>query len=387
MKFEKITLAAAVSAVTLATSNVASSAETVTEALTSGKAFGDVRLRYEDVDQDTRDGSALTLRTRIGYTTGSLNGFSATAEFEDVRVVLGEDDYNAAGLNGNTTDSVIADPEVSELDQAFLQYKNDTLTAKIGRQVFTLDDHRFVGHVAWRQDRQTFDALSIKLTPTEDFTFTAAYLDQRNRIFAEARDIDSQDIILHAAYKTPVGPLKAYSYMLDVEDVDNAENDTLGVSFAPKLGPVKLHLEYATQETAANEADYLRLEVSGKTGPVMLKAGYELLGSDDGNYGFSTPLATLHKFNGWADAFLATPAGGLEDTYFSVSGKLAGGKAAVIYHTFSSDEGDAVDADEIDLLYTKKFGKNYYAGAKVAMFSPDGGTDVDKFWLWVGASF
>ena len=28
-----------------------------------------------------------------------------------------------------------------------------------------------------------------------------------------------------------------------------------------------------------------------------------------------TPLATLHKFNGWADLFLTTPNAGLEDAY------------------------------------------------------------------------
>ena len=35
-----------------------------------------------------------------------------------------------------------------------------------------------------------------------------------------------------------------------------------------------------------------------------LSVGYEVLGSDNG-VGFYTPLATLAKFNGWADAFLA----------------------------------------------------------------------------------
>jgi hypothetical protein len=35
------------------------------------------------------------------------------------------------------------------------------LSGKIGRQVITMDNHRFVGHVGWRQDRQTFDALTL----------------------------------------------------------------------------------------------------------------------------------------------------------------------------------------------------------------------------------
>ena len=35
----------------------------------------------------------------------------------------------------------------------------------------------------------------------------------------------------------------------------------------------------------------------------------------NGTIGFSTPLATLHIFQGWADVFLTTPTTGIEDFY------------------------------------------------------------------------
>ena len=35
----------------------------------------------------------------------------------------------------------------------------------------------------------------------------------------------------------------------------------------------------------------------------------------NGTIGFSTPLATLHKFQGFADVFLTTPASGITDAY------------------------------------------------------------------------
>ncbi len=396
MTTKKIALSAAISLLAGGYTNIAVSAETITEALTGGKAYGHFNLRMEAVEQDNarEDATALTLRTRLGYNTDTISGFSGTVEFEDSRIVPlpGADEFSTPnGFNG-TEYSVIADPETTELDQFLVQYKNDVVTAKLGRQVFTLDDHRFIGHVGWRQDRQTFDALSVVVSPVKEFKITFAYLDQRNRIIAEDADKDSEDIILNAAYTTPIGPVKAYAYLLDEEDVDNAKNDTIGFSFAPKFDNLSFHAEFATQETDNNEADYLRLEGALKAGAVNLKAGYELLGSDEGEYGFSTPLATLHKFNGWADQFLGTPDGGLEDIYFSVSGKVLGGKAAAIYHDFSSDEGDAVDASEIDLLYTKKFGKNYNFGVKAAFFTTDSDqiatiVDTDKLWLWVGAGF
>ena len=46
----------------------------------------------------------------------------------------------------------------------------------------------------------------------------------------------------------------------------------------------------------------------------LWRSGYELLGSDGVTVAFSTPLATLHAFEGWADKFLATPAAGITDS-------------------------------------------------------------------------
>ena len=64
-------------------------------ALSDSKAWADLNLRYEAVDQDNalEDASALTLRTRLGFSSGSVNGFSFTAEVEDSRIALGQDEF------------------------------------------------------------------------------------------------------------------------------------------------------------------------------------------------------------------------------------------------------------------------------------------------------
>lgn len=376
------------------------SATSITEALTSGKAYGNFNLRYESVDQDNalKDADALTLRTRLGYVTGTVSGFSATIEVEDSRVVFGQDDYSVPPTGFKTGEySVIADPESTEVDQGFIQYKTDSFTGKLGRQVITLDNHRFVGHVGWRQDRQTFDGLSAKFSVSDKFDVMGAYLTQRNRIFADNGDINSEDLLLNASLKTPVGKLTAYAYLLEVDnDTDNGL-DTYGIRLSGKKDAFTYTAEFATQDSdsgaASYDADYLFLEGGTKIGPVTAKLGYEVLGSDDGAYGFSTPLATLHKFNGWTDQFLGTPGVGLEDLYLSVSGKVAGGKLALIYHDFSADDSAGADdlGDEIDLLYAKKFGKNYSAGIKYGAYSAGdasfGKVDTDKLWIWGSASF
>lgn len=376
----------------------------ISSAISGGKAYGDVRLRYESVEQDNplKDANALTIRTRLGYQTAELSGFSAGIEFEDSRTVLGVDDYNNT-LGKKTNYSVVADPETTELDQGYLKYKNDAVTATLGRQVITLDNHRFVGHVGWRQDRQTFDGIRLQTNLSEALSAEYSYLVKRNRIFAEEKDIDSKDHLFNLGYQTSLGKLSAYAYLLEVDqDLDNSL-DTFGMRFAGKKATsedltVLYSAEFATQESESGstsyDANYLALELGAEVSGVTAKLGIEQLGSDGGNYGFSTPLATLHKFNGWTDQFLGTPNQGLVDTYVSVGGMLAGLKLAAIYHDFAADESSAgVDdlGSELDLLVAKKFSEMYSGGVKYGMYSAGdvgaGKVDTDKLWVWLAAKF
>ena len=132
---------------------------------------------------------------------------------------------------------------------------------------------------------------------------------------------------------------------------------------------------------------YLAATVSG----ITAKIDHEVLGSDDGAYGFSTPLATLHKFNGWTDQFLSTPAQGLVDTTFSLSGKLGKGKWLLAYHNFSADEStEGVDdlGSEINVQYTAKVMEHFNFGIKYGHYTAeDIKVDADKLWVWVGTKF
>lgn len=378
-------------------------ADSITEALINGKTSANLNLRYENVSQDNalKDADALTLRTRITYETASLKGFSSLVEFEDSRNVLGFDEYNNT-LGNHTEYSVIADPETTELDQFLLQYKSTQLTVKAGRQLITKGNHRFVGHVGWRQDRQTFDGITLAYQPINDLTLEYGYLNQRNRIFAQGKDIDSKDHLLNASYKTAIGTIAAYGYLLEIDNGVENGLDTFGLSLngTSEVGkqPISYKLEYATQDsdsaTTSYTVDYFSAELGTLFSGISIKVGYELLGSDDGMYGFSTPLATLHKFNGWTDQFLSTPKEGLSDLYASIGGKLGGGKWALIYHKFDADKAsDSVDdlGSEIDAVYTKSFTKNYSAGLKFASYSAGdsaaGKVDTDKVWVWGTVKF
>lgn len=358
----------------------------------AGTANVDLRLRYESVSQDNalEDASALTLRTVANFKTKSKEGFYGFVELENSIALI--EDYNST-QNGETGYSVIADPATTELDQAYVGYSANGLSVKLGRQVITMDGHRFVGHVGWRNDKQTFDAISATYAASEKLKLSGAYITKRNRIFADAGDIDSSDILLNAALTTDFGKVTGYAYLLDQDE--GSVIDTYGASLNGKASAISYKVELATQttETAAGaeyDTSYFAVEGGTKVGPVMVKAGYESLGSDDGMAGFATPLATLHKFNGWSDQFLGTPAQGLNDFYATVAGKFSGGKYAVTFHSYSADEAsDTVDdlGSEINAVVNTKV-SGFPVGVKVASYSAgDIKADTTKVWLWTGYKF
>lgn len=379
-------------------------AESLEAALAGGKAGLDLRYRYEMVDQTgiAEKAKASTLRTRLNYATESYLDTSAFIEFDDV-MALGDIKYNnATGLpSAKTGYPVVADPEGTEVNQAFLTYKGlaDT-TLKLGRQRVIFDNSRFIGNVGWRQNEQTYDAFTLANSSLKDTTAVYGYVTNVNTIFGEESakgNTDTETHLLNIAYSgLAAGKLSAYGYFLDLTNAPAASNSTLGIRFA---GGTKVSdavkalytLEYAKQSdykegASTIDADYNLIELGADVGGITAMVGYEVLGAKTS--AFSTPLATLHAFNGWADKFLATPANGLVDTYLSVEGKVADVKLQAVYHDFSADVGGASYGTEIDLLAARKFGKNYTVLAKYASYSADTfATDTDKMWLIGQAQF
>ena len=102
---------------------------------------------------------------------------------------------------------------------------------------------------------------------------------------------------------------------------------------------------------------------------------------------FQTPLATLHKFQGWADKFLTTPPNGIRDWYGSAGYGwkkplgLDGINATLVYHRFGSDRIAIHYGNEWDAMITARKGR-WTATAKLAAYDADlFATDTRKFWL------
>jgi hypothetical protein len=311
-------------------------------------------------------------------------------------------DNYADGVVANPGYPVVADPEVTEVNQVWVAYSTGKTKGILGRQRLVLDNARFIGDVAWRQDMQTVDAFVLQDSTIDRLAFTYAYLWQVNRIFGDALDWDSDSHVVHASYAgLPLGTLSGYAYLLDFDQPAGARGNstaTYGVSFSGASAvsdTVKLsyRLEYSTQSDYGSSplnyiADYYGLEVGAVMKPVTLAAGYEVLGSDNGQ-GFRTPLATLHAFNGWADVFLATPAGGLRDTYVKVAAALPGSLQFLgFYHRFEADRGGARFGDEIDLQVVRRLNKSLTLTAKAAFFDGKPGfADRNKYMVQADYAF
>ena len=103
------------------------SAETINEAFKETNISGNFNFRYENVGDDVGNDELLSLRSRLTFNTGTYNGFSVLAEIEDVTHIL--------GVDGPLPGPFEVDQEVTEVDQIHLQYKNDKVSVKLGRQL------------------------------------------------------------------------------------------------------------------------------------------------------------------------------------------------------------------------------------------------------------
>lgn len=376
----------------------------------------DGRVRLETVDTPTLDADALTLRIRAGAELKHGSGLSLLAE--GMGTVALDQTYNAfpfavADSQRRPGYAVVADPMNVGLGRLQLQYKSKPLTVTLGRQRVNLDDQRWVGSVGWRQNEQTFDGVrsEAELGPVGlDATYT---ISQRTIFGSDAgarAAYNGHFVFLGAKGKLGPANFAAFAYLLDYNPAAqvgtlaaaNADTQTYGLRAATpfKLVPgsvLNLTASFARQsawkQNLANySADYIAFEAGLSRGPINLMAGYELLGSDQG-HAVQTPMATLHKFNGWADLFPTTPVGGLTDWYGGGAIKFPRVKgfpaltAGIIFHRFESDVGKLHYGDEWDASLGFKAGRANLL-AKFADYKADGfGADTRKVWLQVEFSY
>lgn len=367
-----------------------------------------VRARIELADIDGFDHSeAYTVRIRAGIGSKPLYGFTGYAELENMNTFSEGDYFN--GAETPTGQTIIADPEVTELNQLFLNYEREGLYAKVGRQRLTLDNQRFVGNVGWRQNEQTFDAAWLHSSLNiEGFDIGYGYLEHINRIFGDkgsssTQDWDSDSHIIHASYAAcDCLQVTAFAYIFDFEDdspTNSANSYGLRVTGSQQLGESDWSLKYAGSYARQADAGKNPVDYTANYGAVdssvsysgvgEVGAGYEFLGSDDGKARFVTPLATAHKFNGYADAFVDNGGvDGLQDFYVYLKPQLPWTlKGALIYHRFWSDYGGNHLASEWDAVLEWPVLEHVTLLTKGAYFEGTSRGPADRWRYWFEVTF
>ena len=380
----------------------------------------DARLRWEDVDQPTtalKTADAVTMRVRAGFELKDApTHLSFLAEAAGNLAI--DDHYNAfpyalTGSQRRPQYATVADPNNIALNRLQLQYRTANLGLTVGRQRINLDDERWVGSVGWRQNEQTFNAVrgEAKFGPV---SLDATYADRQNTIYGNDGGprvgYDGQFWFLTGGIKTGPVMTRGFAYLLDYDPTSfafqNNSSQTYGFrsTGSLKLLP-KLKLNFAgsfARQSAYKDnptrfaATYGAAEAGLGLANLTVKAGYELLGADTRalsatgaitTIAMQTPMATLHKFDGWADLFLTTPAKGLQDSYAGVAYRFAevkavpGLNAQVTYHQYGSDIGSLRYGHETDASVGFKTGPISWL-VKYADYVARGfGVNTRKFWL------
>jgi hypothetical protein len=327
--------------------------------LEAGTPMADLRARFEAVDDKSKtvNARAYTLRTRLGYETASWNGLNVLAELDQIWDVGGP--FNST-RNGRILYPTVADPAMTALNRLQLTYKSafDTKFV-IGRQRILLADQRFVGNAGWRQHEQTFDAVTVTNESVPHLSLSYSYVDRVNRVYGSASPWPSSGPagafhcdchILDAVYSgVPSLKLEAFGLLLALDQRHGPLNAMIATS---KLSTATIGLRadeqivigddltakalvaYAHQTGYRNnpvrvDLGYWRGEASLDYAGLAVTVGYESM-QGNGTLGFSTPLATTHAFDGWADLFLTTPANGLDNLYFK--GSYAAKSVASLLH-------------------------------------------------------
>ncbi|WP_300399367.1 hypothetical protein [uncultured Sphingobium sp.] len=370
--------------------------------------LAEARLRYEHVDQDglpQEKADALTVRARAGLTASS-GALSASIVGQGTLAIV---DHYYDGLNGAPTRPIVADPENVALYIAQLQYKTKAVALTAGRQKIVLDDERFVGNVAFRDNAQTFDAVRAELTPVKGLKLDVAYAWSVRSIWgvqgtrARQKAVSGDNILANLSYTTPIGTMTGFAYLVNQDEAAvqayRLSSQTYGVRLAgakalSKAAKLSYQLSYARQSDYHRNpndysADYWLADATLDVKGWKLNGGYEVLGADNGRpfTSFQTPLGTNFKFQGWADKFLTTPANGVRDLYVGGGygwkkwGRLSAITLTASWHRFDSDRLDQHYGNEVDLLATAKVKKTALSVRYAHYDARALATDTNKVWL------
>lgn len=424
------------------TNDIAMQLQPVTflDAIKQGKSLSSVRARFEHVNQTgfqstnanatpLKNAYAFTNRTLIGWQTAPYRHMSVAAQITDVHEF--NDQFNdrrnnfAEHSNGTANASIykrqfpnIVDSGYTDINQLYVDWTAISHTkVRAGRQAVNLDNVRFIGDIAFRQNMQVFDGLSVLNTSVPSTEIYVAHFDKVRQINTKSRDGNID--IINAKYRlTPTVSLSGYGYFIGVDNLSQNNGNPLAAGIVAQggngLGPNNDLFGNATTDASSKtlgfrldgsypinsnwnalftaefakqnayqggsnliDAHYLKTGAGLAYKSWSLRLDYEKLASHNSQYAFQTPLGTNHLFQGWTDHFLVTPRQGIEDVFVSAAGKFDKFKLYAEYHilksykSFQTLNGDLADqyGTEFDASMMYSFTSSFWTKLEYAKFN------------------
>jgi len=376
---------------------------------------GQIRQRTQvddrDFNADTSPFDFHELRTRLHAGFTPVERVEAFVQIQDTR-------------NFGDGVSTLSPPDGTfDLHQGYFKLTNlfdAPLSLKVGRQKLVYGTQRLVGGVEWSNQARTFDGGVLAYDgETASVDLFAARLPPR---FDNSRGGADNLIGLYSTWAlTPNQTLDVYAiFDNDSGEVTGTDETRLtrftpGVTLKGSVSQLSYTLEgiYQGGEQAGNPIQASLLSAFAKytfdtSRRPSIGAGYTRLSgddpTDDEDGTFQTLFATNHKFYGFMDYFLGTPAAGLQDAHLKLSAGLSEkiSVGANIHH-FVEAEGGSGSTDtfgqEVDLTLSYQFADPVSVTVGASSFFPGdtlpssgapdvsgGNTDDTSYWGYVMTS-
>ncbi len=285
-----------------------------------------------------------------------------------------------------------------ELGKTFLSegwgrfFLTPDISFKVGRQIISYDNQRFIGGLEWAQQGRRHDAmlfmyekdasktklhLGIAFNQDDDIPEPALLQSPGARFYSVGGNYKTMQYgWFHKDFETLKLSLLALNAGYQNTDSTESFKQTFGVIASKSLGTISIggDVYYQTGEFNSRKVDALLAGANMiiKTNATPVTIGYEYISGKDADdtssslTNFSPDFGTNHAHNGYMDYFFVGPANGtvgVQDIYLKTKFSIGKGSLMVNFHEFLtgskqfSDSGEELSkamGTEIDLVYVLK---------------------------------
>mgnify|MGYP001278968752 CR=1 FL=1 len=378
------------------------------------------RNGFKTLTDESKDPAVFTEQRSRLYIDYADSAFKFRVAFQDIRIW------------GETSQIFKEEFGKTFISEAWGQYYfNKDLSVKVGRQIISYDNQRFLGGLEWAQQGRRHDAALLIFEPERTKIHLGFAYNQDDDVPEQAflQSPGAGYYSVGGSYKSfqygwfnqgfNSGSLSLLAFNAGYQNADSTVSfkQTFGAIASKQISGVKLagDFYYQTGKLSGNKVNAFLAGINGtfSTPVTPITVGVEhISGKDDGDTStditaFSPDFGTNHAHNGFMDYFFVGPANGtvgVTDLYVKTSFKLAGGALKINAHEFmtgsSQLDGEGIELSkimgtEIDLVYGKqlKGGVTWNIGYS-QLFATDtmeelrnGDKGAMQFWAWTMITF